>query len=168
MKLFSLAVSAVCLIGCSGGGGENKSSPGTETIGDAMSSGTQQETPSKKDEMATAPTEKKQFEDDIFKVPVYPGAREVPNTRLIMDSDVAESYNCTFQTNDDPDKVADFYKAEGAKVGKIVDLPLGQKPGTGLRVVAVEVSKNEKIQIQATKSAKEGTMFSVHYVTQKH
>lgn len=133
-----------------------------------MPTGTKQEEPLKKDDLPTVDSnEKKKFEDDAFKVPVYPGAKEVQYTRMIMDSDVSKSYNCSFTTSDDPDKIADFYKAEGAKVGKIIDMPLGQKPGTGLRVVAVQVSPKEKIQIQATKPNKGDTMFSVHYVIQK-
>jgi len=158
MKTLCLACLALFIIGCSG---SKPPSDVNQTVGDVMTGQTQESS-------SDASAEKKEFEDDVFKVAIYPGAKEVPHTRMTMDSDVSKSYNCSFQTSDNPDKVADFYKAEGRKVGKLMDMPIGQKPGTGLRVVVMEIAKKEKIQIQATKSEKDGTtIFSVHMVIQK-
>ncbi|MBS1728697.1 MAG: hypothetical protein JST51_18425 [Armatimonadetes bacterium] len=181
MKAWFLMPVALLVIGCSSSSG---TSSDTHTIGDAMSSssdssGTKDaanmEADKTREKSMTGPDaastsgEKKKFEDEVFKVPIYPGAKEAPYTRLTMDSDVSKSYNCTFQTSDDADKVADFYNAEGAKVGKVEHLPIGDKAGTGFRTVAIQVSEKERIQVQAIKNPKDGTtMFSLHYIITKN
>ncbi|MBI1333040.1 MAG: hypothetical protein GC165_09185 [Armatimonadetes bacterium] len=179
MKAWFLMPVALLVIGCSSSSG---TSSDTHTIGDAMSSssdssGTKDaanmEADKTREKSMTGPdaastSGEKKFEDDVFKVPIYAGAKEMPYTRLMMDTDASKSYNCTFQSSDDPDKIADFYKTEAAKVGKVVDLSVGSKPGTGFRVVAADVTDNEKLQIQIMKNPKDGiSAISMHYIITK-
>jgi hypothetical protein len=117
---------------------------------------------------SAAPKEAEKFGDDVFKVKPYPGAEIVQYTSMEMDSDVSHSYNRHYKTMDSVDKVAEYFMAEGGKVGKLADTSITNKPGSPMRVVVVDFSTGEKVQVQAMNIPKDNsTDISVHLIVTK-
>jgi hypothetical protein len=94
-------------------------------------------------------------------VPLYPGATKVPTSDLVM-TDGSKTSAESLVTDDDVATVAEFYRTEGAKVGKIVDTPMNDSSET-LKVVPIALNDGRRCQIQVIKG-KDGKT-QIHILT---
>ncbi len=164
MKLWILAPIFVLAMGCSGG---TKDTPAPDKGNPGPDVAAKSKEPTKDDLAATKEQEK--FNDSVFKVPPYPGAEIMKFTSIEMDSDVSHSFGRHYRTSDSVDKVAEFYMAEGAKVGKVDPDTMMNKPGALMRVVFVQIGPKEKLQVQAMNIPKGNySDISVHLTTLKN
>jgi hypothetical protein len=163
VKVLRLLPALFILLGCSGGSKDS-------AVPDRGFTAPKQEKASgdKPKAESDAPKEVDKFGDEVFKVPPYPGAEKVAYTSLEMNSDASHSYNRHYSSKDSVDKVAEYYMTEGAKIGKLADTAITNKPGAPMRVVLVEVGEKEKLQVQIMNLPKDNsTDISVHYITNK-
>ena len=82
-------------------------------------------------------------------VPLYPGATKVEHSNRVLNSEGKKTYVQYLVSDDDVAKVAEFYRAEAAKVGKILDTPT---TSADRQVVQIALSDGRSCQVNATKS----------------
>jgi hypothetical protein len=161
MKYWIIVPMVVFAVGCSGG---SKEAPGLESGNLQPKIKPTSNVPPKTDD--GGPPEVEKFADSVFKIPSYPGAERIKYSSIEMTSSAAHSYNRHYKTMDSVDKVAEFYMAEGVKVGKLADTAMSNKPGSLMRVVLVELSSGEKLQMDAMNIPKGNyTDISLHLIS---
>lgn len=94
-------------------------------------------------------------------VPFYPSATKVEHSNVVLSGEGKTTYSQSWTTDDDVLTVAEFYRTEGAKVGKI-----GGLPGSGsaeLSIVSIGLSDGRSCQVTVVKT-KEGKT-GIHILT---
>lgn len=92
--------------------------------------------------------------DDFVDLPVYPGSTPLENTEMTQKMDDAVSHAHSYVTTDTPAQVAEFYRIEGAKLGKLLDMP---KSNDQLKIVVIARTDGRKSQVMAMRSPRENT-----------
>ncbi len=97
-------------------------------------------------------------------LPFYPGAEEVSYSGIAMNTDMGQTYGVSFLTKDSPSQVQQFYKTEGAKVGKLKeDVPTGPQ----LKIVGIDRTDGSTSAVQAM-TGKDGlTILTMHRLIPK-
>lgn len=111
MIRWSWLVCVLFVFGCSKGGDSSATStnePGKLELAPGVDTGPGKE----------AEKPKKEFATNVFQVPIYPGAKAVPNSDIGAETDLTKSYSQSFTSTDSLDKIEAFLKTEGKKLGK--------------------------------------------------
>ena len=95
---------------------------------------------------------------DKVDLPVYPGSTLVQGSELTNKTDESVSYGRKYTTPDSPAKVAEFYRKEGGKLGKLVNMP---NTSSKLKTVVINRPDGRKSQVMAMELTKGSTAISM-------
>jgi hypothetical protein len=108
---------------------------------------------------AATPAVAAQGNNEMIGLSAYPGAVEMPNTRLQTRGADADTYIVFYQTPDAIAKVSAYYRAEGATLGEVGE---GISIGDQLQSISIKRRDGSQGGVQARRDEKGGTVFSLH------
>lgn len=112
------------------------------------------------------PKEALTFDDDVFAIPPYPEATIEPNTSTERTEGNSHTYNRTYRSNDEPDKVELYYKSEGPKHGEAQEM--SSSPSGGPKFLVYKMKDGRLLQVQISSGLnKKGTFISLAMVQPK-
>jgi hypothetical protein len=94
-------------------------------------------------------------------VPFYPGATKVEHSNVVLSGDGKKTYAQSWTTDDDVLTVAEFYRTEGAKVGKIGGL--SENGSADLSIVSIGLNDGRVCQVTLAKTREGKTQ--IHILT---
>ena len=99
-------------------------------------------------------------------LPYYPGSIKVGFSSITMKSGSKTTYSIAMATEDSVSKVGEFYRAEGAKAGKVDSKmeSLSSINNDKLQVIGVDLNDGRRSQIQAMASPEGYTIVTVHTI----
>ena len=95
-------------------------------------------------------------------LPFYPGAAKVEHSNAVLTGDGRKTYAQAWTTEDDVATVAEFYRTEAAKVGKVRGLPGNDGIGD-LSIISIGLNDGRVCQVTLAKT-KEGKT-QIHILT---
>ena len=99
-------------------------------------------------------------------LPYYPDSVKVGFSSITLKSGSKTTYSLAMATEDSPQKVGDFYRTEGAKVGKVDEKIEGMAAlnSDKLQLIGIDLNDGRRSQIQATASPDGYTVVTVHTI----
>ncbi len=97
--------------------------------------------------------------DEKIGLPPYPGAKEIEHSRLKLRSGMSETFSVHYRSSDSPTQIAEYYRAEGVKVGTLEEaIVLGDQ----LKTVSIVRGDGSRSIVQAAIDGKGNTIISMH------
>jgi hypothetical protein len=143
-----IACAALLVVGCSKGNDQathDPSKPDKLELAPGVDTG-----PDK--EIAKPKTE---FRESVFRVPVYPGSKSVPNSTIEADSDLTKSFSQSFVSTDSLEKIESFLTVEGKKLGKFKRVLAADEDPKLVRNGVVDFADGKVFQYNLVKNEKE-------------